>query len=190
VLEHALERSVLLQELGRGLVADPGDARDVVRGVPLQPDEVRNQLGPDTVTLDHALAVVHARVRDAARRGHDPNAAVVRELVGVAVPRHDHHVDALLLGLLGKARDHVVGLVAFDAHVAVAERLDKRLEVRPLLLKQVRPGLALRLVRLVRDLAAGHPGVPDDDRRLRPVLGEDLHEHAGEAEDRVGRLSP
>src|SRR5439155_7894397 len=36
-------------------------------------------------------------------------------------------------------------------------------------------------------LAPRRAGVPDDDRRLGPVLGQQLHEHRGEAEDRVGR---
>ena len=78
VLEHLLERPVLLQQLGGGLVADAGDARDVVRGVALQPDEVGHELGRDAVALDHALAVVDAGVGDPARGGHDPHAAVRR----------------------------------------------------------------------------------------------------------------
>ena len=66
--------------------------------------------------------------------------------------------DARLLGLLGEARDHVVGLVALDPHVLVAERLDQRLEVRPLLAQQVGPRLALGLVGLV--LPARGPTCP------------------------------
>ena len=44
-----------------------------------------------------------------------------------------------------------------------------------------------RLVLGVDLLAPARAGVPDDDGRLRAVLGEDLHEHRGEAEDRVRR---
>ena len=47
VVEHLLQRAEPLQQLGRGLVADPGDAGDVVAGVALEPDEVRDQLGRD-----------------------------------------------------------------------------------------------------------------------------------------------
>src|SRR5207245_6875275 len=47
VLDHALERAVLRDQLARGLVADPRDPRDVVRGVALQPAEVRYLVGPD-----------------------------------------------------------------------------------------------------------------------------------------------
>jgi hypothetical protein len=62
VLEHLLERPVLLEELRRRLVADAGDAWDVVGGVPLQPDEIGNQLRRHPVALDDALAVVEASV--------------------------------------------------------------------------------------------------------------------------------
>ena len=81
---------------GGRLVADAGNAGDVVRGVALQPDEVGDQLRRDAVALDHALAVVDARVGDPAGRGHHPHPPVVGQLVGVAVAGHDHHVDARL----------------------------------------------------------------------------------------------
>ena len=120
------------------LVADARDAGDVVGGVALEPDEVRDQLRRDAVAVDHALAVVDLRVGHAAARAHDPH-AVVDQLVGVAVARDDHHRDPALLGLLGERGDHVVGLVALDGDVAVAERLHQRAQVRPLELQQVRP---------------------------------------------------
>ena len=69
---RCLERPVLLQQLGGGLVADARHAGDVVGGVALQPDEVGHQLGRDAVALDHALAVVHARVGDARARSSSP----------------------------------------------------------------------------------------------------------------------
>src|SRR5947207_763019 len=59
--EDALEVAVLVQELGRRLVADAGYARDVVRGVALQSVEIRDQLGRDVVAVDHRLAVVDLR---------------------------------------------------------------------------------------------------------------------------------
>ena len=92
VAEHALEVAEALQQLGGGLVADARDARDVVAGVALEADEVRDLLGRDAVALDHALAVVDLGVGDAARGGHDPH-AVADELVGVAVAGDDHHGD-------------------------------------------------------------------------------------------------
>ena len=183
--QHVLERAEALQQLGRRLVADPRDARDVVRRVALEPDEVRHELGRDAVAVDHALAVVDLRVGDAARRRHHPH-AVADELVGVAVARDDHHRDVPLPRPLDQRGDHVVGLVALDGDVRVAEGLDERAQVRPLLGEQVGARRALRLV-VGRDLLApGQARVPDDDRRHLAVVGEDLHEHRREAEDRVG----
>ena len=183
--EHALEVAEPLEQLGGGLVADAGDARDVVAGVALEADEVGDQLGRDAVAVDHALAVVDLRVGDPARGRHDPH-ALADELVRVAVAGHDHHGDAAAARLLDERGDHVVGLEALDGDVPVAERLDQRAQVRPLELEQVGPGGALGLV-VGRDLlAARHPGVPDHDGRHLAVVGEDLHEHRREAEDRVG----
>ena len=136
--QHGLEVAEALQQVRGRLVADARDAGDVVGGVALEPDEVRDQLRRDAVAVDHALAVVDLRVGHAAARAHDPH-AVVDELVGVAVARDDHHGDPALLGLLGERGDHVVGLVALDGDVAVAERLHERAQVRPLELEQVGP---------------------------------------------------
>ena len=183
--EDGLEVAEALQQLGRGLVADAGDAGDVVARVALEADEVGDQLGRDAVALDDALAVIDLRVRDAPRGGHDPH-AVADELVGVAVAGDDHHGDLALLGLADERCDHVVGLEALDGDVAVAERLDERPERGPLLLEQVGAGGALGLVVGGDLLAAGHARVPHHDGRHLAVVGEDLHEHAREAEDRVG----
>ena len=166
----------------------PGTPGMLSRGVALEADEVGDQLGRDAVALDHALAVVDLRVGNAPRGGHDPH-AVVDHLVGVAVAADDHHRDAALLGLPDERGDHVVGLVALDGDVAVAERLDERAQRRPLLLEQVGARGALRLVIGGDLLAAGHPGVPHHDGRHLAVVGEDLHEHRREAEDRVGRAA-
>ena len=48
---------------GGGLVPDPRDAGDVVRGVALEPDQVGDQLGRDAVALDDAVAVVDLACR-------------------------------------------------------------------------------------------------------------------------------
>ena len=186
--EHGLEVAEALEQLGGGLVPDAGDAGDVVAGVALEADEVGDLLRRDAVALDHALGVVDLGVGDPAARGHDPH-AVLDELVRVAVAGHHHHRDPALLRLLDERGDDVVGLEALDRDVAVAEGLDQRAQVRPLELEQVGAGAALCLV-VGRDLlAARHPGVPDHHGRHLAVVGEDLHEHRGEAEDRV-RGSP
>ena len=100
--EHLLERAELLQQLGGGLVADPGDAGDVVGGVALEADEVGDQLRRDPVALDHPLVVVDLGVGDPARGRHHPD-PVADELVDVAVAGDDHHRDLGLGRLCGPA---------------------------------------------------------------------------------------
>ena len=187
-LEHLLERAEPLQQVGGGLVADPRDAGDVVAGVALQPDEVRDELRRDPVAVDHAVAVVHLGVGDPARGGHDPH-PVADQLVGVAVSGHDHHRDRRFRAARAgdDRRDHVVGLVALDRKVLIAERGHQRLERRPLLLEQVGAGAALGLVLGIDLLAPGIALVPHHHGRLGAVVGEDLDQHRGEPEDRIGR---
>jgi hypothetical protein len=185
VVQDRLQRPEPLQQLGCGLVADPRDARDVVGGVALQPDEVGHQLGRHAVALDHALAIVDLRVGDPAGGGHDTN-TVADHLVDVAIAGDDHHRDVGLPGLLHEACDHVVGLPAFDLHVVEAERLGQGRQVGPLLLEQVGTRRPAGLVLGVLLLPARHSGVPGDDHGRRLVLDEDLGHHRREAVDGVG----
>jgi hypothetical protein len=156
-----------------------------VRGVPLQADQVGDQLGRDAVALDDALAVVDLGVGDAARGGHHPD-SVLNQLVDVAVAGDDHHVEVLLARALGEGGDHVVRLVAVHLDVGEAEGLGQRHQVRPLVPEEVRTRLALGLVRLVGVLSAGPAGVPADDDGARVVVDEHLGEHRGETVDGVG----
>ena len=172
----------------RRLVADAGDARDVVRRVALQPVEVGDRLGRDAVAVDHGLAVVGLRLGDPARGGHDLH-AVADELERVAVAGDHRDRDPLGLRPLGDRGDDVVGLEAVDAVVRVAEGLDQRLHVRVLLGEQVGARRPVALVLGVDLAPPARPGVPHDDRRLLAVLGQQLHEHRGEAEDRVRRAA-
>ena len=185
--QHAVEVAPLLEQLRSGLVADAGHARDVVRGVALEPVEVGDPLGRDAVAVDHGVAVVDRRVGDPAARGHDPDARL-HELEHVSVAGHDRHVDPVRRRARGQRGDHVVGLVAGHLHVRVAERVDQRVHVGPLLGEQVGALAAAGLVLPVDLVAARRARVPHDQRRLDAVLGDDLHEHRGEAEDRVRRL--
>ena len=190
VLDHRLERAVLRDQLAGGLVADAGDAGDVVARVALEPDEVRDLLGPDPVAQLDALGRVDVDVRDAARRHHQHD--VVRaELERVAVGRDDARLDPGRVGARRERRDHVVGLPALELEVPVAERLDDRPEMRELLAQQIRHRPAALLVddpgRLGRRRALDRPRVPRDRDALRPVVREQLEEHVGEAEQRVRR---
>ncbi len=184
--QHLLQRAELLQQLRGGLLADPRNAGDVVGGVSLQPDQVGDQLRRHPVALDHGVTVVDLGLGDAPRGAHHPH-PVADELVDVAVAGDDHHRDPLLLRPPRQRGDHVVGLVALDPDVGVAERLDQGHQVRPLLPEQVRPRGPLRLVEVVDDLPPRHPRVPGHHDPSRPVLRDDLDQHRGQPVDRIGR---
>ena len=167
--QHLLQRAELLQQLGRRLLADPGNAGDVVGGVAAQAHQVGDQLRRHAVALADGIAVVDLGLGDPARGAHHPH-PLADQLVGVAVAGDDHHRDPLLARLPRQRGDHVVGLEALDLDVGVAEGLDQRHQVRPLLAQQVGPRFALRLVEVVGDLAPRHPRVPGDDHPGRRVL--------------------
>ena len=159
--DHLLERAVLGDELPGGLVPDPGDPGDVVRGVPLEADEVGHLLRPDAVAELDPLGRVDVDVRDATRRHHQPH-VLAAQLERVAVGRDDARADPGLVGLGRERGDHVVRLPPLELEVRVAERLDDRPEVRELLAQQVGHRPAPLLVRL-RDLGPVRgPRVPRD----------------------------
>ena len=190
--DHLLERAVLGDELARGLVADPRDPGDVVRGVALEPDEVGHLVGPHAVAQLDALRRVDVDVRDAARRHHQCH--VLRtELERVAVGRDDAGLDARFVGARRDRRDHVVRLPALELEVPVAERLDDRPEVRELLAQEVRHRLAALFVDHVDRLGDGgavhRARVPGDRDPAGLVVGEELEEHVAEPEQRVRRHS-
>ncbi len=188
VVEHVLQRPEAGDELAGRLVADAGNARDVVGGVALEADEVRHLLGRDAVAGLDALGRVDVHVCHAARRHHQ--ADVVRaELERVAVGGHDARADAGLVGARRDRGDDVVGLPALELEVAIAEGLDDRPEVRELLAQQVRhrPALALVLLRHLEPM--GGPGIPRDCDALRLVVDQQLEQHVDEPEQRVRRES-
>jgi hypothetical protein len=184
VREHALRGAVLGDELAGGLVADAGNARDVVARVALEPDEVRDLVGPDPVARLDPLGRVHVHVGDPSR-GHHQAHVLGAELERVAVGRDDARADAGPVRTSGERRDHVVGLPALELEVAVAERLHDRPQVRELLPQQVRHRPPLALVRLQLLQPLDRPGVPGHRDAPRTVVGQQLEEHVGEAEQRV-----
>ena len=191
VLEHRLERAVLGDQLAGGLVTDPRDAGDVVGGVALEADEIGHLVGPDAVAGLDARGRVDVDVGDAARRHHQRH-VLGAELEGVPVGRDDAGLDPGLVGAGGERRDDVVRLPALELEVAVAERLDDRPEVRELLAQERRHLAAALLVDDVRRLGdrrpVHRPCVPGHGHAAGPVVGEELEEHVGEAEQCVRRL--
>ncbi len=163
MLDHALDRSVLRDQLSSGLVADTRDTRDVVARVAFQADEVGDLVGPDPVAGLYALGRVDLDVGDPARRHHQ--ADVLRhELERVTVGRDDARLHSCLVRLRRERRDDVVGLPAFELEVLIAERLDDRAEMRELLAKKVRHRAAVGLVLGVDLLAVDRLACPTPPR--------------------------
>jgi hypothetical protein len=105
----------------------------------------------------------------------------------VAIGRDDARGDRLLVAEPGERPDDVVRLAPDDAEVAVAEGLDELREEGPLLLEQLRRRLARALVARVQLEALGGLFVPADDHAGGLVVLQQLHQHAGEAEQGAGR---
>ena len=186
VLEDVLDGAVLRDQLACRLVADAGDAGNVVRGVALQPDEVGHLVGPDAVPGLDTLGRVDVHVRDPAR-GHHQADVLRDELEGIPVGRDDGRLDAGLVRTVGERRDHVVGLPALELEVPIPEGLDDGPEVRELLPQEVRHRPAVDLV-VRRELGPVYRAcVPRNRHALRLVIGKELEEHVCESEQGVGR---
>ena len=184
VLEHPFERAVLRDELAGGLVPDPGDAGDVVGGVPLEADEVRHLLRGDPVAGEDPLRRVDVDVGHAARRHHQAD-VLGAELERVAVGRDHAGLHACLVGARRERGDNVVRLPALELEVPVAEGLDDRPEVGELLAQEVGHRPPVDLVLGVELLPVDGARVPRDRDPARPIVGEELEEHVGEPEQGV-----
>ena len=132
MLDHVVERAVLRDQLTRRLVADPGDPRDVVARVALEPDEVGNLIRPDPVARFDALGRVDVHVRDSTR-GHHQADVLRAQLKRVPVGRDNAGLDASLVGAGCESGDHVVRLPALELQVLVPEGLDDGPEMGELL---------------------------------------------------------
>ena len=82
---------MLAQDRGRLRRPDPLRARDPIRGVAAERDEVRHLLGLDAVPLPHLVGPDAVELADAALRQQDRR-RLRRELEEVAVARHDERV--------------------------------------------------------------------------------------------------
>ena len=121
-LVQRLERPELADELGRGLLADPGHARDVVGRVALERLVVDHLAGHEVEPLGDLRRVVEDRVLDPRPGRHQPG-VVGDELEHVEVAGHDRRVEAAPLGVHGDRADDVVGLVAGQLVDGDAQRL-------------------------------------------------------------------
>ena len=122
VLEHRLDRAELAHQVARALVADPGDAGDVVDRVADEREHVHDPLGRNAPLLLDGLAVVARRAGAVAARVQHAH-VVLYELKQVLVGGDHHDPDPALARLAHERRDHVVGLEAGHLDERHAQRL-------------------------------------------------------------------
>jgi len=184
-LEDLLDRPEPGDERARGLLADAGDAGNVVDRISHEAHDVRHERRVDPEARAHfvgAEAAVAHRVEQ--RR------ASVDQLHHVLVPGDD---DGLASGggrLRGERADHVVGLHARDLDHGQAKRVDDPADVahlRPQLVRQTGPVLLVGRVEVVAKCLTR--GIEDDRRVARALFPEQLRKHVSEAESGVGRQS-
>ena len=187
-LQQGLDRAVVVDQPAGGLVADAGDAGDVVGGVTAQRLEVDQLRGLEPVALADLVGTVDERVGDAAP-GHQRVDGVAHQLQAVEVAADNGDVEAALLRDPGQRADHVVGLVAVDLvdrDVERVEHLLRALDLRPQVVRHLAPaGLVLGVL----DRPEG--GLADVEGRggiVGPV-GEHDRQHRGEAVNGVGHLA-
>jgi hypothetical protein len=181
------QRAELPDPLGRRLLADAGDAGQVVARVAAQRGEVGVLGRGQAVLLGHFLRREPRHVADA-DPGHQHGHLVGDELQRVPVARDDEdvHVPG---GLGGQGGDHVVGLVPGHRQLGDAQRvqdLGDQAELAP------EVGRRLLAVGLVLDellVPEGGLAAVEGHGHVRgPLVGDHLDEHRGEAVDGVGRL--
>ena len=153
---EGVEATELADEPGGGLLADSGNARDVVGRVALQRLEVDHLVRPQVVALPDLVDVVDHRVLDALPRGHQADARG-HDLEHVQVACDDRRVEVERLRLHRQRADHVVGLEARELDRRDAHRLDDPADLRELVAEVVGHALAGRLVFRVLLVAEGRP---------------------------------
>ncbi len=116
--QQRVEIAVLVDELGGGLGADTGDARDVVDAVAHQRQHVADLLGPDAELLAHLGRAKHAVLHRV--ENHD---AVTAELQQVLVRRADHDVHPGRHAHPGQRGDEIVSLEAGGLDLGQPERV-------------------------------------------------------------------
>ena len=110
VLVQGVERAPRRDQLRGGLLADPGDARDVVGRIALERLVVEHLVGPQAPPLLDLREVVGDRVRDAATQRDHELRVLADELEHVEVAGEDRGVEPEALGLPDERGDGVVGL--------------------------------------------------------------------------------
>ena len=186
-LEELLEARVLREEARRRLGADPAGARDLVRRISAECDEVGNLLRLDAVALADLRGADPRELADPAHRLQDRD-VVRHELESVAVGRRDQG-GAAACALRGDRRSQeVVGLVARCLAADDSGGLEQgRGEIE--LLEQRGVEDTSRLVSGQQLVPVRRDGqrVPSDEDRTRPLRLPEPQQHRRDTGEEVAR---
>ena len=188
--EERVEVAELADHLRSGLLADAGDARDVVGRVALERLVVDHLIGTQPESLVDPCDVVHHGVLDAGSGRHQSDARG-HELEHVEVDGHDRGFEVVArVELLGDRPDNVVRLVALHLVDRDPEGLDDLANLRELVAQVVGHLRPRRLVLGVLLVPEGWPGQVERDRE---VVGLEIlqaaKDDAGEAEHPVDEVA-
>ena len=181
--QHRLQVAELVDELRRGLWADPRNTRNIVGRVADQRLHL-DHLVRGNAELLHHLHWADRLLLDRVQQFH----AGADKLHQVFVGRHYRHLSAGIGRSLRVGGDQVVRFPVgqFDSrHAESLGRLPHQGELRDQVVGRRR---AVRLVVLEHPVAERHPPGIEDHRQVRAdMLPQQLSQHVGEAEHRVHR---
>ena len=184
--QESIQGAELLDQLDGGLLADTGNARDVVGGVARQAEDIDHPAGLDAEPLLHlpepALFLLHG-VQEADLTADDLHQVLV------AGNHHDRHPP--LLAVPGNGGDNVVRLVACHFQGRDIEGAHQFLDRTDLGHEIVGHGCPVGLVFGVEFIPEGEPAGIEDYRQVvrLPVLHY-LEKHLGEPVEGIGGKSP
>ncbi len=187
--DQLVEGTELVDPLRGRLLADAGDAGEVVRRVPAQGGQVRVLGGRDAVLLGDLLGGVAGELGDALG-GVEHRDVLADQLQRVPVARDDQDLEALGRGGGGQRGDDVVRLEVLHGHPGDLHRVEQLVDQADLALELVGRLGAVGLV--VGELlgAEGLPGEVEGHREVRRLLvPHGVGQHRGEAVHRVGGLA-
>ena len=184
--QQLLDRTVGGDEIARALLADAGNALDVVDRIPHQREHVYDLRRRDPELLLHAVGVVPRAIFLRVVNGD----AVVHQLEEVLVTGDDGDLEPGFDGPFGKRADHVVGFEAREGENRDAEGFTRFVDPRNLLgeIRRHRGAVGLVVGRhLGPECRAGQVERRGDV--LRRMIGDELAQHRHEDVDRVGRFA-
>ncbi len=185
----AVERAVVVDQLGRRLLPDARHPRQVVGGVAAQRRVLRVVARVDTGALPDPGLVVEDVVAHAAAVVQHPHVGILDQLVRVAVTRHDDHVLVAVARLGGQRGDDVVGLEAGDLQDRDVEGRHHLAHEPHLLAEDVGSLLPTGLVVVEELVAERRLGtVEGDGDAVGTMVLEQVDQHRGEPEDGVRDL--